>query len=79
MPQGTEKPAPPSTLTNFKSIGYRECRGVFQFDRAIISLLNPRRLRAIGALTQASYPKLGVAIESWHYAKTGVTEQELDG
>jgi hypothetical protein len=25
--------------------------------------LNPRPLRAIGALTQASYPKLGVAIE----------------
>jgi len=53
--------------------------GVFQFDRAIISSLNPRPLRAIGALTQASYPKLGVAIESLHCAKTGVTEQELDG
>ena len=42
-------------------------------------LLNARPLRAIGALTQASYPKLGVAIEGLHYAKTGVTEQELDG
>jgi len=41
--------------------------------------LNRRQLRAVGALTQASYPKLGVAIESLHYAKTGVTEQELDG
>jgi hypothetical protein len=40
---------------------------MFQFDRAI------------GALTQTSYPKLGVAMESLHCAKTGVTEQELDG
>jgi hypothetical protein len=39
----------------------------------------PTPAQAIGALTQTSYPKLGVAIESLHCAKTGVTEQELDG
>jgi hypothetical protein len=27
MPQGGEKPAPPSSLTSFKSIGYQKCRG----------------------------------------------------
>jgi hypothetical protein len=80
MPQGGEKPEPASSLTNFKSIGYRDAGRVpvRQGHHFGVSL-NPRPLRTIGALTQASYPKLGVAIEGLHYAKTGVTEQELDG
>jgi len=39
--------------------------------------LNPRPLRAIGEVTQASYPKLGVATE-FTLAKAGMTGQELD-
>jgi hypothetical protein len=64
MPQGGEKPAPASSLTNFKSIGYQKCRGVFQFARAIISA--HAHSGPFGTLTQASYPKLGVAIENLH-------------
>jgi hypothetical protein len=36
MPQGGKKPAPASSQTDFKSIGYRECRGAFQFDRPLL-------------------------------------------
>jgi hypothetical protein len=37
MPQGGEKPAPSSSLTNFKSIGYRDAGARSSFDSAIIA------------------------------------------